>query len=67
LEQAVQTLRRRFCSDVHGDGHLKDGPVAVANFAGLDPGDARTRLQRDASGLVTEFLRLVEISGRWKL
>ncbi len=61
LKRAIDALRKRFCDDDSTAGYLKDGPVCVARFHGsaLDQSaDASLRMQRDASALVTEFIRL---------
>lgn len=63
LNRAFKALRRRFCTDGSTEGYLKDGPASVARFhrsTYAEDSDERVRLQRDASALVTEFLRLAE-------
>lgn len=57
LAEALRILRRRFLSDDHTEGHLKDGPVGYATFLS-DPAkpDDNIRRRRDASAIVEAFL-----------
>lgn len=62
IDSALSALRRRFCSAEGTEGHLRDGPVACARFMhghDVDLEERRMLEQRNVSGLVTEFLRLV--------
>lgn len=63
VDSALDALRLRFCGADGVEGHLRDGPVACARFMyGSDEDLSETRIleQRQISGMVTEFLRLVE-------
>ena len=63
IVSALKELRVRFCSTPGVEGYRRDGPVANAVFMhgnDADLEEQRIREQRDASGLVTEFLRVVE-------
>jgi hypothetical protein len=63
LDGALDALRRRFCDGDGVEGYERDGPVACSTFlhgAGDEALDRRIREQRDVSGRVTEFLRLVD-------
>ncbi|MEO6918651.1 MAG: hypothetical protein ABI188_06250 [Collimonas sp.] len=62
IDEALDVLHRRFCDTDDIEGYLKDGPVACARFMhGIDAGDDEQRIleQRNVSGMVTAFLRLV--------
>lgn len=62
IEEALAALRRRFCDGEGVEGHLRDGPVSCGMFAHgpyPDKEEERALEQRNVSGLVTEFLRLV--------
>ena len=61
ITRALNILRKRFVTEEGTEGHLKDGPVAVAKFElgeSLRDGDVETRIlrQRDVSQIVTELL-----------
>lgn len=61
VEKALEILRARFVSDDSAEGHLKDGPVAVARFE-LDPAEPRDRQllrQRDVAELIKQLLELI--------
>lgn len=63
IEEALAALKRRFCDGEGVEGHLRDGPVSCGMFAhGPDANkdDDRALEQRNVSGLVTEFLRLLK-------
>lgn len=63
IEEALAALHRRFCDGEGVEGHLRDGPVSCGMFAhGPDANkdDDRALEQRNVSGLVTEFLRLLK-------
>ncbi len=63
IDRALDALRRRFCDGEGVDGYERDGPVACANFlhgADADVRERRVLEQRNVSGMVTEFLRLVD-------
>lgn len=63
IDGALDALRRRFCDGDGVEGHERDGPVACAVFlhgAAADVSERRVREQRYVSGMVTEFLRLVD-------
>lgn len=58
VADALRILERHFVSDAETEGHLKDGPVAVARFE-LDTGeprDVRVLRQRDVAELVKSLL-----------
>ena len=61
VEQTLQCLAERFASD-QTEGHLKSGPVSVAQFE-IGPGnglrEARVLRQRETSDLIERFLKLV--------
>lgn len=59
--EALAALEQRFCGNEKVEGYLRDGPVAAANFLHSPDGpeDERVLEQRNASALVTEFLRMV--------
>lgn len=59
--EALDALERRFCGSDQVEGFRRDGPVAAAMFLhGRNANeDERILEQRNASALVTEFLRLV--------
>lgn len=61
INEAVDALEQRFSGNDHVEGFRRDGPVAAAMFLhGPDAGEEERMLeQRNASALVTEFLRLV--------
>lgn len=62
IDGALDALRRRFCDGEGVEGHERDGPVACAAFmygASADVSERRVLEQRNVSGMVTEFLRLV--------
>jgi len=61
VEEALAVLHRRFCDGEGVEGYARDGPVSCAMFAHGPQSneDDRVLEQRNASGLVTEFLRLV--------
>lgn len=61
LNEAVEALEQRFCGNDHVEGFRRDGAVAAAMFLhGSDAGEEERILeQRNASALVSEFLRLV--------
>jgi hypothetical protein len=63
IEEALAALHRRFCDGEGVEGHLRDGPVSCGMFAhgpGAEKEDDRVLEQRNVSGLVTEFLRLLK-------
>ncbi len=63
IEEALAALHRRFCDGKGVEGHLRDGPVSCGMFAhgpGAEKEDDRVLEQRNVSGLVTEFLRLLK-------
>ncbi|WP_373989735.1 hypothetical protein [Duganella sp. BuS-21] len=62
LEDGLKALVKRFCDDEKIDGYEKDGPSKYAIFMGLANAsdDERARVMRDASGLVTYFVKEVE-------
>ncbi len=64
ITAALQILRKRFCGDEEHQGHVKDGPVAVARFEvegdGPDAREARILRQRNASALVQRLLGALE-------
>ena len=58
VEETLQILEKHFVSDGETEGHLKDGPVAVATFeldAG-EPREARVLRQRQVADLVELLL-----------
>jgi hypothetical protein len=64
VEKALAILRSRFARDEKVEGHLKDGPVAVARFElgeGNEPEvrEARALRQRECSDLVEQLLALI--------
>ncbi|HEY9109453.1 MAG TPA: hypothetical protein VIN58_22455 [Roseateles sp.] len=59
LRRALKILEAKFCADGTTAGYEKDGPGRYSSFHGLEDPDERALAQREASGLVTEFLRLV--------
>jgi len=62
IDHALDALRRRFCDGEGVEGHERDGSVACATFmhgSHADVSEQRVREQRNVSGMVTEFLRLV--------
>lgn len=63
VDSALDALRLRFCGAAGVEGHLRDGPVACARFmhgSDEDLSEMRILEQRRISGMVAEFLRLVE-------
>jgi hypothetical protein len=60
LEQALDALERRFCDDEHTEGYLKDGPAKFASFHDVADAEERTLIQRDVSGMVSHFIKLLE-------
>lgn len=56
----IRALRVRFCTDHMAPGYKKTGPVAYATFWGIEDQDEKVLKQRDASGLVTMVLALIE-------
>jgi len=63
ISEALGVLERRFCDGQDVEGYLRDGPVSCGTFAHgpeVAMADDRIREQRNVSGLVTEFLRLVQ-------
>jgi hypothetical protein len=66
IDGALDALRRRFCDGENVEGHERDGPVACAIFMhgpDVDVSERRVLEQRNVSGMVTEFLRLVHAAG----
>ena len=63
LEQALDALERRFCDDQLTEGYLKDGPAKFASFHDIVDIDERTLEQREVSGMVSHFLKLLDASG----
>lgn len=59
LQLALATLEEKFCTDDHVLGDQKDGPGRYVNFYEIDDAETRALAQREVSGLVTEFVRLV--------
>lgn len=62
VRDALRLLAHHFVDDPHAEGHLKDGPVAVARFeieADADAEDRRVLRQREASFVVTSLLRAI--------
>jgi hypothetical protein len=62
IDSALDALQRRFCDGESVEGYERDGPVACARFmhgTDEDVDERRVLEQRDVSGMVTEFLRLV--------
>lgn len=62
IDSALDALRRRFCDGDGVEGFERDGPVACARFmhgSDEDLDERRALEQRDVSGMVSEFLRLV--------
>lgn len=60
----MEILRRKFVTDEHGEGHVKDGSTKTANFElGDAAGLAEERLvrQREVSAIIARFLR--QLSG----
>lgn len=61
VERMLRILRTRFVSDDSTEGHLKDGPVAVAKFdpdAG-EPRETQLLRQRNVAELIDRLLALV--------
>ena len=61
IEEMLEILRTRFVSDDRTEGHLKDGPVAVARFerdAG-EPRDTQLLRQRNVAALIQQLLGLL--------
>lgn len=56
IRSALDALHAKFCNDEHTPGHQKDGPGRFASFHGIDDPDERALVQREVSGLVTEFV-----------
>lgn len=56
VDAGLDALRRRFCDDHLGKGHLKLGPIAYARFHHAYDEDACVRAQRYAAGLVHALL-----------
>lgn len=65
LHTALAELHTKFCDDEVTEGYRKDGPGRFVAFHGIVDEDERVREQRDVSGLVTEFLRLVQEMSAW--
>lgn len=66
IDDALDALRQRFCDGEGVEGYERDGPVACATFmhgADADVSEQRVLEQREVSGMVTEFLRLVDAAG----
>lgn len=64
LNKALAILRSRFARDEKVEGHLKDGPVAVARFElgeGNEPEEREARVlrQRESSDVIERLLALV--------
>lgn len=59
IQSALAVLNAKFCDDEQTRGYQKDGPGRFASFHGVEDPDDRAYVQREVSGLVTEFLRLV--------
>lgn len=64
IDSTLSVLRRRFCDADGVEGHLRDGPVACAQFihgTDVDFDEQRILEQRNVSGLMTAFLDLVNV------
>ncbi|GAB3552005.1 hypothetical protein GCM10027343_36980 [Noviherbaspirillum agri] len=63
LNSTLDILERRFCDGNGAEGYRRDGPVVCGHFMygsdDSDLDDARVLEQRNVSGMVTEFLRLI--------
>jgi hypothetical protein len=62
IDEALAALERRFCDGGGVEGYLHDGSIAAARFIhGTEAADEDDRVleQRNVSGLITEFLRIV--------
>ena len=71
LGNALEILRRRFCSDEKVEGYRTDGPVAVALFQHGEDSDTREARvcagrQREASDLVERLLASDRQRLRWQ-
>jgi hypothetical protein len=62
--EALDALEQRFCGNEQVEGYRRDGPVAAAMFLYGATADEDERIleQRNASELVTQFLRQVRRS-----
>ena len=65
LHAALNELHAKFCDDGMTEGYRKDGPGRFTAFHGIAEEEERIREQRDVSGLVTKFLRLVQEASDW--
>lgn len=65
LHAALNELHAKFCDDGVTEGYRKDGPGRFTAFHGITDEEERIREQRDVSGLMTEFLRLVQEASDW--
>lgn len=60
INHAIAALEVRFCGNAEVEGYRRDGPIACGRFIhGPEPAaeEARVLEQRNASALVTEFIR----------
>lgn len=65
VDQALDILRKRFCSKGEDDGHQKDGPIATMKFelgdeASAEDRDRRILRQREVNTIVENLLAAIE-------
>lgn len=64
VEEALGLLAKHFADDDDTEGYRKSGPVAVSKFEmgedeDADARDSRARRQRDVSGIIMRFLKVI--------